>query len=321
MNVLLIKLGALGDFVLAVGMMRAIVEKVREDHPDARFTLMTGGAFLPIAEQMGVFSDYIIDNRGPYWKPGELARVMKETARGGFERIYDVQGSKRTRRKYFWLLRLLMPRSFVWTHCHYGREVHVSKKRRWSVGRLQTVPSPRLGRRTDLSFLHGKNEHFADLPERFVLLIPGCSPKHPYKRWAASRYAELARRLAMRGLHSVVIGTGDEKEAIAEIAAATPFAVNMMNKTSLLDVPDLALRAVAVVGNDTGPTHMASLAGAPTIALYDDRTRNSVTCGPRSWNMVSEGEIARIAVDEVWERLLPLLGGELQSIAPEAAAP
>lgn len=306
MNILLIKHGALGDFVLAIGMMRSIAER----HPGARFTLMTGKAFLPIAKQMDLFADYIIDDRLSYLS-GDVLRVLRETVAGNFERIYDVQGSSRTRKKYLFLLRWLMPRSFVWVNAYYGNEVHVEKKSSAGWGRARREPiTEELYRTTDLSFLHGDNKHFGELPARFVLMIPGCSPQHPYKRWPTSSFAELARRLAARNIGSVLIGTNDEAAALAEIAGATPLVVNMCNKTSLLDVPDLARRAVATVGNDTGPSHMASLAGAPTIALYDYRTRQGAMRGPRSWNLVSDGEIGRITVDEVWKRLLPLLGGE-----------
>lgn len=317
MNVLLIKHGALGDFVLAIGLMRAIAER----HPGARFTLMTGRAFLPIAKQMDLFENYIIDDRLPYLS-GDVLRVLRETVAGNFDRIYDVQGSSRTRKKYFFLLRWLMPRSFVWVNAYYGNEVHVKKSRPLGWGRTRREPiADELYRTTDLSFLHGDNQHFGELPARFVLMIPGCSPQHPYKRWPTSSFAELACRLASRRIGSVLIGTNDEADALAEIAGATPLVVNMCNRTSLLDVPDLARRAVAVVGNDTGPSHMASLAGAPTIALFDYRTRQGAMRGPRSQNIVSDGEIARIAVDDVWERLLPLLGGDPQPPAPEAAAP
>ena len=61
--------------------------------------------------------------------------------------------------------------------------------------------------------------------------------------------------------------------------------------------------ALATVGNDTGPSHMAAMSGGPTIAIYDNRTRNSATRGPKSINLVSDSTIDQISVDMVWERL------------------
>ena len=61
--------------------------------------------------------------------------------------------------------------------------------------------------------------------------------------------------------------------------------------------------ALATVGNDTGPSHMAAMSGGPTIAIYDNRTRNSATRGPKSINLISDSTIDQITVDMVWERL------------------
>ena len=83
--------------------------------------------------------------------------------------------------------------------------------------------------------------------------------------------------------------------------------VSMLNKTSLLDIPDLVRRSIAVIGNDTGPSHIAAFSGRPNIAIFDQRTAASVTCGKQSINLVSPSSIDRITVDMVWEKLLPIL--------------
>ncbi len=48
-RILIIKHGALGDVVLAMGTMK----RLRELHPEAHITLMTMGMFVPMAEQLG----------------------------------------------------------------------------------------------------------------------------------------------------------------------------------------------------------------------------------------------------------------------------
>lgn len=53
-RILIIKHGALGDVVLAMGTMK----RLRELHPEAHITLMTMGMFVPMAEQLGVFDDF-----------------------------------------------------------------------------------------------------------------------------------------------------------------------------------------------------------------------------------------------------------------------
>jgi ADP-heptose:LPS heptosyltransferase len=268
---------------------------------------MTNKAFLSIAKQAGIFSDYIIDNRVSWFNLKQQARLIKEVTGGNFEYIFDFQCVSRTEKKYFPLFRWFMPHSFTWVSARKSFAWKVEKSRRYCSGKLEKVDYPFTLPVTDLSFLHGENKHFSELPQRFVMLIPGCSPNHPHKRWPIANYCELSRRLAEKGIHSVVIGTKAEETEISTIAAATPLGCSMLNKTSLLDIPDLARRAMATVGNDTGPSHMASLSGAPAIAIYDKRTAVGALRGPRSINMVSPSTIDLITVDMVWEKLLPIL--------------
>lgn len=302
-KILIIKLGALGDFVLSVGIM----QKIREEHPDAEFTLMTGSGFVSIARQMNMFSHYIIDNRQSWLNLPYLARLSKEIAAGEFDYVYDAQGVSRTIKKYFPAMRFLSRKSFVWCNVYTQTEWHVEKKCRYSFGTCTEKKGKACEKLSDLSFLHGENKHFHELPERFVLFVPGCSPMHPHKRWPVAYFSELVARLADRNIHVVIIGTKTEAEEIQAIAAASPMAVSMLNKTSMLDIPDLARRAIATVGNDTGPSHMASLSGMPTIAIYDNRTKQGALRGLRSVNLVSPNTIEKITVDEVWKHLLPFL--------------
>lgn len=96
-RILIIKHGALGDVVLAMGTMK----RLRELHPEAHITLMTMGMFVPMAEQLGVFDDFIVDNRLPYWKLGATWRAVRSIVRGNFDVVYDLQESSRTRKRYY----------------------------------------------------------------------------------------------------------------------------------------------------------------------------------------------------------------------------
>lgn len=295
-KILIIKLGALGDFVIAIGSMM----EIKRMHPDAELTLMTNSAFLPMAKQMGIFSDYIIDNRVSYFNLSAQWKLLSSVTNARFDRIYDLQGVSRTHKKYFRMLKLFTKAPFEWVNIYKQELRRVTSK----FGAVQTEPFAFEQRVTDLRFLHGENKHFHELPQKFVLLIPGCSPNHPHKRWPIEYYSQLAQRLAERGISSVVIGTKAEEQEISAICSSCDKAVNMMNKTAILDIPDLCARALAIVGNDTGPSHMASFTCQPTIAIYDKRTACGALRGPKSVNLVSPDTIEKITVDMVWEKLL-----------------
>lgn len=303
-NILVIKLGALGDFIISIGTMMMI----RKRFPDAKITLMTNKAFLSIARQSGAFDDYIIDNRVSYWNLKEQVRLFRDIMKCNPDCIIDLQNNKRTRMKYYPVLRYCIGKSFTWVAYKVAHRVTKTRCCSWGTRENDDLIINKVT--TDLSFLHGENKHFGELPEKFVLFIPGCSPTHPYKRWPSDYYRQLALRLAEKGVHTVVMGTAAEAAEVNAIASVSPMVVNMLNKTSLLDIPDLVRRSIAVVGNDTGPSHMAAFSGIPTIAIFAQRTASSVTTGPQSINLISPGAIELITVDMVWEKLAPFLPAE-----------
>lgn len=308
-RILIIKLGALGDFIWQTGEMKAICER----YPSAHITLMTGAPFIKIAKQTGWFDDYIIDNRT--WNPLDWIRIVSKLAYGHFDIVFDIQMQNRTKKKYYALSRFFSSQSSMWAFEVRGgfNTIEFTKKCPLTWGRTKTGFMELVRQKPTLAFCHGENKNFHLLPEKYVLLIPGCSPNHPYKRWPSSMYAELAVSLAKDGIQTVVVGTSAEEVEIKTICAATNQAVNFCNKSSLLDIPDLARRALAVVGNDTGPLHMASVAGAPTVALFCKKTEGSMSKLSNVHNLVKEN-IADISVQEVMKELHSLIHSAKKSV-------
>ena len=140
------------------------------------------------------------------------------------------------------------------------------------------VPAPTPA---DLSWFDADVRGFG-LPPRFLLLIPGCSPHLPKKRWPPEHYATLAKRSAASGVPPVLVGTAADREAIAIILAAVPDAIDLCGRTNLAELAGVARRAAYVVGNDTGPTFLAAAVGAPTLMLMSAHTdpRVSAPSGP-----------------------------------------
>ena len=91
-RILVIRHGALGDFVLSIGPFRAI----RSHHLADHITLLTTAPFRELAETSGLFNDVWIDSRPgvfPAWKWIALRRHLRD---GQFHRVYDLQTSGRS---------------------------------------------------------------------------------------------------------------------------------------------------------------------------------------------------------------------------------
>ncbi len=115
----------------------------------------------------------------------------------------------------------------------------------------------------------------------YALLAPGASPGRPRKRWPAQGFADLARALKQLGVTPVVIGGPQEAELGQAIAKAAPSTVVAAGRTKLVDLAALGARAALLVGNDTGPTYLAALAGAPSLILFSAES-DPALCAPCS---------------------------------------
>lgn len=297
-RILVIKHGALGDFILATGPFKAI----RAHHPEARLTLLTTSSFERLGSDCGCFDDVWIDDRPRPHQVVALFRLRKRLLSGRFDRVYDLQTSDRTG----WYYRLFPPPRPEWcgiaagcSHLHDNPDrdrMHVvdSQVEQLRLVGIDSVPRP------GIDWLEAPVSGLG-LPEEFALLVPGGSPRRPGKRWPAARYAALARRLSERGLTPVLIGADAERDVIAAIADHCKDAIDLCGRTSLAQLASLCRRARVAVGNDTGPMHVAALAGCGTVVLFS-RDSDPALCAPRGVGVVvvRRERLEDLSVDEVW---------------------
>ncbi len=268
-DILVIKLGALGDFVQGFSPFAAI----RAHHPGARITLLTTRPFAALAAASPWF-DAVGDDGRPDWTDlPAVFRLARRLRGAGFSQVYDLQTSPRSSR-YRWFVG---PRA-RWSgvargasHPHANPErnaLHTVDRQReqLEMAGITAFPAPALG------WLDGDLSGFA-LPPRFALMLPGASPHRPGKRWP--HFSGLIRALEMP---AVICGGPAEMGLGAELAAAG--GIDLVGKTSLPQLAAIARRAVFTLGNDSGPTHLAAVAGCPTLALFGAESEPS-RCAPR----------------------------------------
>ncbi len=115
---------------------------------------------------------------------------------------------------------------------------------------------------------------------RFVALAPGTN--WPTKCWPTRSYGELADKLSADGLTPVIIGgPGDRKLADEIIAALEGPIIDLIGQTTLKQLAFVIKNAVAFVGGDTGPMHLAVAVGTPVVTMFGptDPVRNGPYSG------------------------------------------
>ena len=304
-KILVIKLSALGDFVQALGPAAAI----RRHHAADEITLLTTRAFASLAQQSGFFDKIEIDNRPKLFELTSWAALRRVLRSGRFDRVYDLQTSDRSS-LYSWLFFPAHPppqwSGIAW-HCSHPHAnlrrdpQHTIDKQAEQLLMAGIYPTP-------LPACGGSS---LALPQGLVrlayfLMIPGSSPRHPEKRWPAMRYGELARRLfKATGTLPVIIGARGEEPLAAEIRRACPEAIDLVGRTGLTSLADLAGAAAFTVGNDTGATHIAAAGGHPVVVLFSDASEPS-RCAPRGReiHVLASPRLDDLLVDRVFAQAM-----------------
>lgn len=298
-RILVIKLSALGDFVQAMGPFAAI----RKHHADARITLLTTRPYVALAKASPYFDEVWTDQRPKPWDVPGMLRLRKMLRSAKFQMVYDLQTSQRSSR-YIHLVHPGTPWSGIASgashpHANPDRNLMHTLDRQADQLRMAGIPETPP---PDLSWVERDLRKF-HLPQDFVLMVPGGAAHRTAKRWPAGHYAEIARRLGQRGIATVLIGTEADAESVDSVLAASPTAMSLADHTDLLDIPAIARRARAALGNDTGPMHLAAAAGCRSVVLFSDES-DPALCAPRGRvAILRRPDLAMLEVDEVWAAL------------------
>ncbi len=295
MRVLVIKLGALGDFVQAMAPAAAI----RAHHRDDEIALLTTAPYAELARAAPYFDRVLIDERPRLFDLAGWWRLRRMLRRPGFDLVYDLQTSDRSS-----FYHRLMGRP-AWSGIAAGASLPHDNPRRdfmHTIDRqaeqlkqagIDAVPP------LDLAWAARDIAEF-DLPERLLLLVPGGSPHRLAKRWPIEHFAALAVLAARHRLTPVVLGGAAEAPLGAVIAERCGAARDLTGRTSFGQIVALGGRALHAVGNDTGPMHLLVAAGCPATVLYSAASDPGLTA-PRGRRVVvlRRPDLARLGVEEV----------------------
>ncbi|GAB3541727.1 glycosyltransferase family 9 protein [Arthrobacter tecti] len=141
-----------------------------------------------------------------------------------------------------------------------------------------------------------------------VVIHPGATD--PRRRWPASSFAAVAAMAARDGNDVVVVGDdGDVPTARAIVQSAGERGGDerirsLAGQLSLSELAGLLSVASVVVGNDSGPRHLAQAVGAPTVGIF--------------WagNVISAGTMGRMLhrVHIAWVIECPVCGVDVTQV-------
>ena len=290
-RILIVRLSAIGDVVMASGLIPAL----RARWPQAHLAWLVEPAAAPLLAHNPRLDELIVWPRGEWrqlWRTHRYATLFRRflalrrrLRSGRFDLALDTQGLLKSG-VWSWIsgaprrISLIGREGSQYLATEQVNRPDESGVRR-RMGSEYRVLARHLGAedasfQPDLAIGPAVREAAraavrARLPStsvgvRYAVLCPFTT--RPQKHWFEDRWVALAERCHDSGLVPVLLGGPGDREAAARIAAAFPGLVNLTGTLKLDESVAVIADAALLVGVDTGLTHMGSALDVPTVALF-----------------------------------------------------
>jgi ADP-heptose:LPS heptosyltransferase len=301
-NILIYRLGSLGDTVIALPCFHLI----RQFYPGSKIIILTNqpvsGKAAPamaILENSGLCDEaisYPVETRNPYdlltvWQMirEKRPRILFNLAAGrGFLKsvrdqlffracgIQNIVGTPWHRRDFL---------------CQPVNDGEMEPESQRLASRLASLGAMDLADRRfwDLRLTQMERNQALDLLpaklKRFIVASVGT--KLPVKDWGEANWEKLLVLLSKKipGITLILLGAPDEWERSERLRNAwTGQSLNLSGKTSPRISAAILERCGLFIGHDSGPMHLASAVGAPTLGLFSwQNPPGQWFPGHRSW--------------------------------------
>lgn len=280
MNILVIKMSAIGDCILSIPSLRAI----RSKFPDATIKVLVSLQAREVFDHCPYINDRIVcdfKNRDKGFKG--LWNVSRELRKNNFDMVIDLQNNKASHmlaflslapfrygysnRKFSFLInkRIKDDAPYLDPIEHQFR-VLKSAGIKASEKKLELWPSQSAEEVVN-SFLQ---DNWVKAGQKIIGINVRASWRWPSKNWPQKYIAELCDRFA-KEFNTRVILTGTKEdieysEKINDLTSSKP--IIAAGKTSILELACLIKRCAIFITPDSAPMHIASAVGTSFIALF-----------------------------------------------------
>lgn len=279
-SVLVVRLGNVGDIVVALPAFQAI----RELYPSSHLTLLTSptrrgapGAEEILAED-STFDEMVVYFEDESSRPGFLRGLRHRLTALEIDLAVVLPGDRArfaSHAKYLALLATCGVRKVVGNQLVKGEEHETGQVDRLMkvvepLGPVAVSPFPWI--RVSPADNDYAEQMLADW-DGYPIVGMQCGAKRQANRWPDERFSELGRRLVQeQQVRLVLTGSPGEKDLTASIAARIgPECIDLGGRTTLTQLAAVAGRCVAFVSNDTGTMHVAAAMGTPVVAIFSGR--------------------------------------------------
>lgn len=285
-NILIVRTSAIGDVVFA----SPIAAALRRTYPEARISWLVE----PGIDALVRYSPYI--DECILWPQAELKALWRSSRRlefirrisdfrrlligKRFDTVLDLQGLLKSgllarmtnaprriglgsREGSQWLMTEIMPRGGDVARIS-SEYLHLAQQLGLDCGDFmpEVHPAPQAEERA-LALLAENGL----APRKYAIFAVFTT--RPQKHWFEDAWMRLSPMVREQtGLTPVLLGGPADKEAATRIASADTGTINFVGRTGLGEAAALVKHAGALIGVDTGLTHMGIAFSVPTVAIF-----------------------------------------------------
>ena len=271
-NILIIKHGSLGDLIQANG----AIKDIKKFYPNRKVFLLTTQPYSIFMSECPYLDGVLIDKRLPRWNLFYLNNLKKTLAKYDFNKVFDLQNSKRT--KFY---KRFIIKNAKWSSTETSLEPGQKKSDfdkdpvldRMEIQLKKSGVDTEFTKNIDLSWATENASHLVKYytNREYILLFPFCSPKLIKKKWP--HYKELIQKLKQefKNKYSILLAPGpneveEANQLNAKVILENNQPVNIKTLVSLIH------GAKFIIANDTGPAHIASHLDKKGLALFGGHT-------------------------------------------------
>lgn len=275
MNILIVRLGSLGDIIHAIPAAAAI----RRAYPQAKIDWLVDMRHEDLLELVPAIDTRLaVRTTGA----GSVVETVRDLRRRRYDIAIDLQGllksavltwlsgAKRVIGFPAPLLRERAARLFYTETYGDVAARHVIDKNLsilQAVGiRVPDVEFPLVDRSPEIAKA-ARAQLGIGPADRFAIINPGAA--WPNKRWPPVYYAEVARGLANRhNLRSIVLWGPGEEQLAQNVVTASDGTAAVSPPTTVAGLASLTKAAAVLISGDTGPLHVAGAMGTPLVGIF-----------------------------------------------------
>ena len=333
-RMLIIKPSALGDVVTTLPLLCDLKEFL----PQSRIDWLIAPALADLVRGHDALNELIYFDRRKIagWlthgtSRGNLRALMRTLKQNQYDIVFDAQGLLRSS-----LLAKVSGAAirigfadaregarFLYTHhSTVPRHSALAVVRMCSLAMVAGSPGSRVEFRMPVQAeALAKIKSVVPLDRPLAAVIPGA--RWDAKRWSEQGYSQIVRHLVNSKFHVLVLGAPGERDLCRQVVEQSQVeALNLAGGTTLAEMIAAISLCRIIIGNDSGPLHVAAALARPLVGLYGPTDPTSVGPYGQMDNVLRfvqpgeyrdsgmedrSGTLQSLSVETVWNKVQDLL--------------